>query len=91
MKKIRTYGSYTLYLYIINKEPIVRDMIKVNQIVKLKEEFKTPRCKKGGNFDAYKVIKVNRVNVIAFNLGTFINCELRIDQLETIEQKQIIK
>ena len=72
-------------------------MIKVNQIVKLKEEFKTPRCKKGvcpgtgRNFDAYKVIKVNRVNVIAFNLGTFINCELRIDQLETIEQKQIIK
>jgi|TARA_R110000851_G_scaffold174971_1_gene321211 hypothetical protein len=66
-------------------------MIKVNQIVKLKEEFKTPRCKKGGNFDAYKVIKVNRVNVRAFNLGTYINHTLRIDQLDVIEQKQIIK
>ena len=58
-------------------------MVAVNQIVRLKEEFKTPRCKRGGDFDSYKVKKVNRVNVIALNLGTFTNVTLRINQLES--------
>lgn len=51
------------------------------QIVKLKKENQTPRCKKGGKFELYKVIKVNKVNVIALNLGTITNTELRKEHL----------
>ena len=59
----------------------------MNQIVELKERFKTPLCLKGycfgtgRDYSKYKVTKVNRVNVRAFNLGTLTNHTLRIDQL----------
>ena len=57
---------------------------KINQVVKVKEEFETPRDKKGGKFNQYRIVKVMRVNVIAVNLGTFIPHTLRKDQLELI-------
>ena len=57
---------------------------KINQVVKVKEEFETPRDKKGGKFNQYRIVKVMRVNVIAVNLGTFIPNTLRKDQLELI-------
>ena len=54
-------------------------MLKVNQVVELKDEFKTPRCRKGIDFrtgrdySKYKVIAIKKVNCIAYNLGTFVN------------------
>ncbi len=56
--------------------------LKKDQIVRLKKEFQTPRCKKGHSYALYKITKINRVNVKAINLGTFIMHDLRIDQLE---------
>ena len=64
-------------------------MIEVNQIVELKERFKTPLCLKGycfgtgRDYSKYKVIAVNRVNCIALNLGTLITSTLRIENLKT--------
>jgi hypothetical protein len=68
--------------------PINRIMIEVSQIVELKDEFKTPRCKKGlcfrtgRDYSKYKVIAVKRVNCIAFNLGTLATTTLRIANLK---------
>jgi len=63
-------------------------MLKVGQVVELKDEFKTPVCKKGlcysngRDYSKYKVIIVKKVNCIAFNLGTFMNETLRIENLK---------
>ena len=56
--------------------------IKLDQIVEFKDEFKGPRDLKGGGFAKYKVFKVNRVTVLAYNMGTFINHTLRINNLK---------
>jgi|TARA_R110002096_G_scaffold63990_4_gene156443 hypothetical protein len=63
-------------------------MLKVGQVVELKDEFKTPRCRKGIDFrtgrdySKYKVITIKKVNCIAYNLGTFVNVTLRIENLK---------
>ena len=55
--------------------------IFTTQIVELLPKFKTPRCKRGGDFSKYLVHKINKVNVVAINLGTFRLYTLRISQL----------
>ena len=55
---------------------------QVTQIVELMQEFKTPRCKRGGDFSKYLIHKINKVNVVAINLGTFELHTLRISQLK---------
>jgi len=61
-------------------------MFKVGQVVELKKEFKTPVCNKGlcpvnGDYGAYTITKVNRVNCEALNMGTFMIKTLRMSQL----------
>ena len=60
---------------------------RVGQVVRLKEEFKTPRCKKGlcpvnGDYGAYTITKIKRVNASAYNMGTFTPCILRLSEIE---------
>jgi len=63
-------------------------MLKVNQVVELKDEFKTPLCKKGvcfrtgRDYSKYKVVAIKKVNCIAFNLGTLVTQTLRIENLK---------
>jgi hypothetical protein len=63
-------------------------MLKVGQVVELKDEFKTPRCKKGicfrtgRDYSKYKVVAIKKVNCIAFNLGTLVTQTLRIENLK---------
>jgi hypothetical protein len=52
------------------------------QVVELMQEFKTPRCKRGGRFSKYMVHTVNKVNCTAVNLGTFAVHTLRISELK---------
>ena len=60
---------------------MLKEDLKVNQLVKLKPEHQTPRCAKGGSFEVYRVEKIHRMNVIAVNLGTCIDNKLRIANL----------
>ena len=60
---------------------MLKEELKVNQLVKLKPEHQTPRCAKGGSFEVYRVVKIHRMNVIAVNLGTRIDNKLRIANL----------
>jgi len=57
-------------------------MIKKGDIIRLRQQHQGPRDRKGGMFQLYMVAKVNRVNVIAHNLGTCCPCELRLDTIE---------
>jgi len=62
-------------------------MFRVNQVVELKEEFKTPTCKKGvclrtfRNYAAYKILSIKNVNCVAFNMGTLMVQTLRMEHL----------
>jgi len=60
---------------------MLKEDLKVNQLVKLKPEHRTPRCRKGGSFEVYRVVKIHRMNCIAVNLGTQIDNKLRIENL----------
>ncbi len=61
---------------------MLKEDLKVNQLVKLKPEHRTPRCRKGGSFEVYRVEKIHRMNCRAINLGTLISHSLRIENLE---------
>ena len=38
---------------------MLKEDLKVNQLVKLKPEHRTPRCEKGGEWEVYRVVKFN--------------------------------
>jgi|TARA_R110002033_G_scaffold87419_1_gene137381 hypothetical protein len=61
---------------------MLKENLKVNQLVKLQKEHQTPRCAKGGEFEVYRVVKIHRMNCRAINLGTLISHSLRIENLE---------
>jgi len=61
---------------------MLKEDLKVNQLVKLKSGHQTPRCAKGGSFEVYRVEKIHRMNCRAINLGTLISHSLRIENLE---------
>jgi hypothetical protein len=60
---------------------MLKEDLKVNQLVKLKPEHRTPRCEKGGEWEVYRVVKIHRMNVIAFNCGYRFVYKLRIENL----------
>ena len=60
---------------------MLKEDLKVNQLVKLKPEHRTPRCEKGGEWEVYRVVKIHRMNCVAVNLGTRIDNKLRIENL----------
>jgi hypothetical protein len=73
---------FLIFNYKLKDRDMRKDDLKINQIVELKEEFKTPRCNKGGNFAHYRVVKIHRMNCVAINLGTLVECQLRIAKLK---------
>jgi hypothetical protein len=70
-------------------------MFKVGQVVELKKEFKTPRCKKGvcsrtgRDFAAYKILSIKKVNCEAFNMGTLMVQTLRMEHLVLRENASV--
>jgi len=61
---------------------MLKEDLKINQLVKLKTEHRTPRCEKGGEWEVYRVENIHRMNCRDINLGTLISHSLRIENLE---------
>ena len=80
MKQIKVYDYHGRSEMITIGTELQR-MFKVGEIVRMMPDHQTPRDKKGGAFARYKVAKINRVTLIAHNLGTCVPHTLRIENL----------
>jgi hypothetical protein len=60
---------------------MLKEELKINQLVKLKPMHRTSVCARGGAWEVYRVVKIYRMNCIAVNLGTQIDNKLRIANL----------
>jgi hypothetical protein len=60
---------------------MLKEELKINQLVKLKPKHRTSVCARGGAWEVYRVVKIYRMNCVAINLGTQIDHKLRITNL----------
>jgi len=60
--------------------------MQVGNIIAVHTAHHGPLDRKGGDYALYEVAKINRVNIVAHNLGTFCPVTLRKNQVVTVAQ-----